>query len=106
MEVRQIFGGFNLSFAIKDSQFDNFDIPNGAILHSEEEHHDEDEHHDEETWGEVGTGHLKVKLSNANYGNIDAIAFSAKGTPIGDLIMNHSGGLLHLQLYSFQNERG
>ena len=41
-------GGFNLSFAIKDSQFDNFDIPNGAILHSEEEHHDEDEHHDEE----------------------------------------------------------
>ena len=34
-------GGFNLSFAIKDSQFDNFDIPNGAILHSEDEHHDE-----------------------------------------------------------------
>lgn len=37
-------GGFNLSFAIKDSQFDNFDIPNGAILHSEEEHHDEEGH--------------------------------------------------------------
>ena len=47
-------------------------------------------------WSEVGTGHLKVKLSNANYGNIDAIAFSAKGTTIGDLLMNHSGGLLHI----------
>jgi single-stranded-DNA-specific exonuclease len=47
-------------------------------------------------WSEVGTGHLKVKLSNANYGNIEAIAFSAKGTPIGDLLMNHSGGLLHI----------
>ena len=47
-------------------------------------------------WGEVGVGHLKVKLSNSNYGNIDAIAFGAKGTPIGDLIMNHSGGLLHI----------
>ena len=46
-------GGFNLSFAIKDSQFDNFDIPNGAILHSEEEHHDEDEHHDEEHEEEI-----------------------------------------------------
>ena len=47
-------------------------------------------------WSEVGTGHLKVKLSNANYGNIDAIAFSAKGTPLGDLLMNHSGGLFHI----------
>ena len=47
-------------------------------------------------WSEVGTGHLKVKLSNANYGNIDAIAFGAKGTAIGDLLMNHSGGLLHI----------
>ena len=47
-------------------------------------------------WSEVGTGHLKVKLSNANYGNIDAIAFGAKGTVVGDLLMNHSGGLFHI----------
>ena len=37
----------------------------------------------------------KIKISNANYGNIDAIAFSSKGTPLGDIIMNHSGSLLH-----------
>ena len=49
-----------------------------------------------EYWSEVGKGHLKVKLSNANYGHIDAIAFSSKGTVIGNIIMNHSGSLLHI----------
>ena len=46
-------------------------------------------------WSEVGKGHLKVKISNANYGNIDGIAFGSKGTPLGDIIMNHSGSLIH-----------
>ena len=41
-------GGFNLSLAYKDSEFDNFDIPSGAVLHTEEEHHDEEEHEGEE----------------------------------------------------------
>ena len=36
----------NLSLAYKDSQFGNFDIPHGAVIHREEEHHDDD--HDEE----------------------------------------------------------
>ena len=47
-------------------------------------------------WSEVGAGHLRVKLSNANYGSIDAIAFGSKGTLVGDLIMNHSGGSFHV----------
>ena len=38
----------NVSFSYKDSSFGNFDVPNGAIIHMEEEHHDEDEDHDEE----------------------------------------------------------
>ena len=29
-------GGFNVSLAYKDSQFDNYDIPNGAIIHAED----------------------------------------------------------------------
>ncbi len=37
-------GGLNFSFAYKDSQFDNFDVPTGAILHDEDH---EDEHEDE-----------------------------------------------------------
>ena len=38
----------NISFSYKDSSFGNFDVPNGAIIHMEEEHYDEDEGHDEE----------------------------------------------------------
>ena len=43
-------GGLNFSFAYKDSQFDNFDVPTGAILHDEdhEDEHDEDEHDEDE----------------------------------------------------------
>ena len=47
-------GGLNFSFAYKDSQFDNFDVPSGAILHDEdhegehEDEHDDDEHEEEE----------------------------------------------------------
>lgn len=33
--------GLNLSYAFKDSEFDNFDIPNGAIIHAEESYMDE-----------------------------------------------------------------
>jgi len=38
-------GGINLTLTYKDSDFGNFDIPNGAIIHDEEEH---EEHGDEE----------------------------------------------------------
>ncbi len=46
-------GGFNVSLGYKDSEFGNFDIPDGAVIHSEEEHHDadhdgDDEDHDED----------------------------------------------------------
>jgi len=35
-------GGVNVSAAFKESNFGNFDIPSGAILHTEEEHDDHD----------------------------------------------------------------
>ena len=42
-------GGLNISLAYKDGSFDNYDIPMGAIIHSEEEHDDEGhEEHDED----------------------------------------------------------
>ena len=47
LSYRANMGGFNLSLSFKDSNLDNFDIPRGAIIHSEEEHHDED-HYDHE----------------------------------------------------------
>jgi len=43
----------------------------------------------------VGKGHLKLKISGNNYKNLDGIAFNAIGTPLGDLITNHSGSLIH-----------
>jgi iron complex outermembrane receptor protein len=45
-------GGLNLSFAFKDSQFGNFDVPTGAILHDED--HDEHEEHGDEDHDEHG----------------------------------------------------
>ena len=41
-------GGFNFSLGFKDVNFGNYDIPDGAVMHEEEEHHDEDEHEEDE----------------------------------------------------------
>jgi iron complex outermembrane receptor protein len=40
-------GDINISLAYKNTSLGNFDVPNGAIMHEEEEHHDEDEDHDD-----------------------------------------------------------
>ena len=36
-------GGLNISYAYKDGSFGNYDIPMGAIIHSDEDDHDPDE---------------------------------------------------------------
>ena len=56
-------GGLNFSFGYKDSQFDNFDVPTGAILHDEEHEDDHDEDHEDEHEEEVGF------LSNSDFEN-------------------------------------
>tara|TARA_A200000113_G_scaffold91007_1_gene81399 strand:- start:1879 stop:4047 length:2169 start_codon:yes stop_codon:yes gene_type:complete len=47
---RNNIGGFNVNFGYKNIDFDNYDVPHGALLHEEEGHddHDEEEHHDED----------------------------------------------------------
>jgi iron complex outermembrane receptor protein len=52
-------GGFNVSASYKNADFGNYDVPFGAILHTEEEHHDEDEHEGEEEHEEGPIGSLK-----------------------------------------------
>ena len=37
------FNGFNVNFGYKNTEFGNYDIPNGAIIHEEEDHGDEHE---------------------------------------------------------------
>ena len=44
--VKSMVAGFNVNFGYKNTEFGNYDIPNGAIMH-EEEHHDEDDHDEE-----------------------------------------------------------
>src|SRR6056300_113330 len=38
----------NISFLYKDSSFGDFDVPNGSIIHIQEEHHEEHEESDEQ----------------------------------------------------------
>ena len=66
-------GGFNISAAYKDSQFGNFDIPAGAVIHHEEEHHDEDrdEDHDEDHEGEEHEEEMGF-LPNSDAGSTSA----------------------------------
>ena len=44
------FNGFNVNFGYKNTEFGNYDIPNGAIMHEEEDHddHGDEDHHDED----------------------------------------------------------
>ena len=39
--------GFNVNFGYKESKFGNFDVPNGALIHEEEDHDEHEEDHDE-----------------------------------------------------------
>ena len=53
---KTMFAGFNVNIGHKEIDFGNYDVPSGAILHSEEHHeedHDEEEHHDEHEEMEV-----------------------------------------------------
>ncbi|MGB1839278.1 MAG: TonB-dependent receptor domain-containing protein [Gammaproteobacteria bacterium] len=54
------FNGFNVNFGYKNTKFGNFDIPNGAIIHEEEDHDDHDDHDDEheENMGYVNNSDL------------------------------------------------
>ena len=40
---KENFGGLNLTYAYKDSSLENYDIPEGAIIHPDEVDHDPDE---------------------------------------------------------------
>ena len=56
--------GVNLSYSYENTDFGTFDIPDEAVMHSEEEHHDEhegeEEHHEEEGHDAVSYTHLTL----------------------------------------------
>ena len=47
-------GGLNLSYAFKDSSLENYDIPKGAVIHSEEHEEGHEEDHDEDHDEDMG----------------------------------------------------
>ena len=66
VNLKRNINGFNINFGYKNSEFGNYDIPNGAILY-EEEHEDEhgDEHGDEheEDLGYVNNSDFAVEAT-------------------------------------------
>ena len=63
------FKGFNVNVGYKNTEFGNYDIPNGAIMHEDEEHYDhgEEDHHDkdghEESLGFVNNSDFAVEAT-------------------------------------------
>ena len=77
--VQSMVAGFNVNFGYKNTEFGNYDIPNGAIMH-EEEHHDEDDHdedHHDEDMHEENLGYL----NNSDYA-VEATKFGI--SKVGD----------------------
>lgn len=61
VNLKRNINGFNVNFGYKNTEFGNYDIPNGAILH-EEEHEEEHEEH-EENLGYVNNSDFAVEAT-------------------------------------------
>lgn len=66
LSYRNNIGGLNLSFAYKDSTFDDFEIPHGAVLHLEDDHEEHEEDHEEDHDEHDDEAHEKHRGSLAN----------------------------------------
>ena len=58
--------GFNVNFGYKESKFGNFDVPNGALIHEEEDHdeHEEEDHDEhEENLGYINNSDYAVEAT-------------------------------------------
>ena len=65
----------NISFSYKDSSFGDFDIPNGSIIHIEEEHHEDHEDHEDHDEQEEELGYL----ANSDFAS-ESLKFGASKT--------------------------
>ena len=52
------FDNVNVTFSYKNTSLGNYDIPSGAVIHSDEEEHHEEDEHDEEEHDEEDKGYL------------------------------------------------
>ena len=65
----------NISFSYKDSSFGDFDVPNGSIIHIEEEHHEDHEGHEDHDEQEEELGYL----ANSDFAS-ESLKFGASKT--------------------------
>ena len=65
----------NISFSYKDSSFGDFDVPNGSIIHIEEEHHEDHEDHEDHDEQEEELGYL----ANSDFAS-ESLKFGASKT--------------------------
>ena len=65
VNLKRNINGFNVNFGYKNTEFGNYDIPNGAILHEEEheEDHEEDHEEHEENLGYVNNSDFAVEAT-------------------------------------------
>ena len=80
VNLKSNIGGFNVNFGHKNTDFGNYDIPVGAIIHAEEEHadHEEEEEH-EENLGYVNNSDFAVestKFGMSKVGDWGYLGFS------------------------------
>ena len=65
INLKRNINGFNVNFGYKNTEFGNYDIPNGAILHEEEHEEDHEEEHEEheENLGYVNNSDFAVEAT-------------------------------------------
>ena len=75
-------GGFNVNFGYSKIELGNFDVPDGAILHEEEEHEDEEEEHEDDNLGFVNNSDYQTeatKFGISKAGDWGYLGFSIDG---------------------------
>jgi len=75
-------GGFNVNFGYSKIELGNFDVPDGAILHDEEEHAGEEEEHEDDNLGFVNNSDYQTeatKFGISKAGDWGYLGFSIDG---------------------------
>jgi iron complex outermembrane receptor protein len=95
------FNGFNVNFGYKNTEFGNYDVPNGAVMHEDEDHdehgdedhHDEDEHDEDVHGDEHGDEHEEERI----FSTTDSESFTIKGS------YNVNGNLINKIDYTYRD---
>ena len=74
--------GFNLTASFKDAEFENFEVPKGAIIHAEDMH--DDDEHEEEHEDEHGEEHEEGPIAFLNHSDYSKETMRFGVSKVGD----------------------